>query len=58
MEVDEIDEAWPRDHAEVTLHLVIPLRSGAVEMQRRHPNLLILWNAMPAKVIVAFVEPS
>lgn len=44
-EVDELDEARPRNKAEVALHLLVPISSGAVQVQVRHPHLssMVWW---------------
>jgi hypothetical protein len=36
----------------------VPFSSGAVEVQGRHPHLLILWNTVSTEETIALVEPS
>lgn len=39
------------------LHLVILVRGGAIQMQGRHLDLLLLHSAVAAEVVVALVQP-
>lgn len=55
--VGEFDKARPRDDAEITLQLVVPLCRRAVEMERGHPHLILLQRAVAAKKAFTLVQP-
>jgi len=55
--VDAVDELTPRRNALVFLQTIVPLASGAVEVEGRCRNLEVFRRAVGAEELLAYVQP-
>jgi len=55
--VDAVDELTPRRNALVFLQTIVPLASGAVEVEGRRRNLEVFRRAVGAEELLAYVQP-